>query len=173
LAPLLFLSGAAALILEVSWFRRTAQIAGGTAIAMGAVLAAVIGGMALGSLWIGRRADRSRNPLRLYGLLELGVALFALLTPLLLSASEGLFTLLLQRLEGLPALLTAAQFGLAALILAIPAVLMGGTLPAWRPPSARSAATGVARSAGSTRSTRSAPSPGRLPRGSCCCPPWA
>jgi spermidine synthase len=130
LAPLLFLSGAAALILEVSWFRRTAQIAGGTAIAMGAVLAAVIGGMALGSLWIGRRADRSRNPLRLYGLLELGVALFALLTPLLLSASEGLFTLLLQRLEGLPALLTAAQFGLAALILAIPAVLMGGTLPA-------------------------------------------
>ncbi|MHC4933424.1 MAG: fused MFS/spermidine synthase [Planctomycetota bacterium] len=130
LAPLLFLSGAAALILEVSWFRRTAQITGGTAIAMGAVLAAVIGGMALGSFWIGRRADRTRNPLRLYGFLELGIALFALLTPPLLSASEGLFTLLLQRLESFPALLPAAQFGLATLILTIPAVLMGGTLPA-------------------------------------------
>ena len=72
IAPLLFISGAAALVLEVCWFRRMAQIAGGTAVAMGAVLAAVIGGMAIGSWWFGRRADAHPAPLRLYGLLELG-----------------------------------------------------------------------------------------------------
>ncbi len=57
LASLLFCSGCAALILEVGWFRRTAQVAGATSIALAAVLAAVIGGMALGARWIGRRGS--------------------------------------------------------------------------------------------------------------------
>ena len=119
LAPLLFLSGAAALVLEVCWFRRMAQVAGGTAVAMSSVLAAVIGGMALGSLLFGRFADRARSPVRLYGALELGVALFALWVPSLIDAAGG-------------ALAAAApiQFLLSMLLLTPPAILMGGTLPA-------------------------------------------
>ena len=122
LLPLiLFASGAGTLILEVSWFRRTAQVAGATSVAMAAVLAAVIGGMAAGALWIGPRADRSPRPLRLYGLLEVGIAIFALVTPSLLTWAQGTF-------DALPGPL--ARFLLASLILAPPAVLMGGTLPA-------------------------------------------
>jgi spermidine synthase len=128
LIPLLFLSGAAALVLEVAWFRRTAQVAGGTAVAMAAVLAAVIGGMAAGSFLLGRTADRVRSPVRLYGILEAGVALGAILTPWLLSASESLFVGIERHLGGL--LATPARFLLATLLLAGPAVLMGGTLPA-------------------------------------------
>ena len=52
-AILLFFSGAAALVLEVAWFRRLAQVAGATSVALAGVLAAVIGGMALGSLLFG------------------------------------------------------------------------------------------------------------------------
>ena len=73
LAFLLFFSGAGSLVLEVCWFRRMAQVAGATSVAMGSVLAAVIGGMALGSWWVGRFADEHPRPLRLYGLLEAGI----------------------------------------------------------------------------------------------------
>jgi len=128
LSPLLFLSGASALILEVCWFRRTAQVAGATSIAMAAVLAAVIGGMAAGSLLLGRRADRTARPLRLYGLLEAGIVVGALLTPTLLDFSQAAFDGLQRHLGGIA--LTATRFGLATLLLAPPAVLMGGTLPA-------------------------------------------
>ncbi|MEN8152372.1 MAG: fused MFS/spermidine synthase, partial [Planctomycetota bacterium] len=127
---LLFLSGAGTLVLEVAWFRRMAQIAGATAIAMGAVLAAVIGGMAVGALLFGRRADRSPHPLRLYGLLEAGIALAAIVTPWLLDASRVAFDGLLARFSDHPALLSATQFLLATLLLAGPALLMGGSLPA-------------------------------------------
>ena len=50
---LLFLSGMTALILEVAWFRRLAQLVGGTSIALAGVLAAVIGGMAIGAFFFG------------------------------------------------------------------------------------------------------------------------
>jgi spermidine synthase len=130
LTPLLFLSGAAALVLEVSWFRRVAQVAGGTSVAMAAVLAAVIGGMALGAFWLGRRADRVESPLRLYGYLELGVTAFAVATPWLLDLSEGLFTTLQALFGGSPALLAATQFLTSTLLLTAPAILLGGTLPA-------------------------------------------
>jgi len=121
LALLLFLSGAGGLVLEVAWFRRMAQVAGATSVAMGAVLAAVIGGMALGAWWIGRRADRSPRPLRLYGLLEAGVAVAALVTPPLLEAAQPAFDALAGPLP---------RFLLASLLLAPGAVLMGGSLPA-------------------------------------------
>jgi spermidine synthase len=127
LASLLFLSGAGALILEVAWFRRTAQVAGATSTAMGAVLAAVIGGMALGAHLLGGPADRARRPLRLYAALEGGVALGAMLSPHLLDLARGGF----DALQHAPLALAAPlRFLLATVVLAPPAVLMGGTLPA-------------------------------------------
>lgn len=116
-----------------------AQVAGATSIAMAAVLAAVIGGMAVGSFLLGSRADRTGRPLRLYGWLEAGIACAALVTPTLLTSSQAAFDGLQRHLDG--ALLTAARFGLATLLLAPPAVLMGGTLPAV----ACAARTGTAR----------------------------
>ena len=130
LLPLLFCSGAAALVLEVAWFRRMSQVAGGDSIAMAGVLAAVIGGMAIGAWWLGPRADRSRSPLRLYGLLELGVAAGALLSPWLIGASEPLFTDLYRQFAERPLVLLAGRFALSVVLLAGPAILMGGTIPA-------------------------------------------
>ncbi|MCK6459669.1 MAG: spermidine synthase, partial [Planctomycetes bacterium] len=113
LAFLLFLSGAGALVLEVAWFRRTAQVAGATSVAMAGVLAAVIGGMAIGAHLLGRVADRSRDPLRLYALLEAGVALGAVLSPTLLDLARPAFD----------AATIPVRFLLATAILAPPAVL--------------------------------------------------
>ena len=76
---LFFLSGAAALVCEVAWVRSLSLIFGGSHLAVTTVLAVFMGGLALGGVALGRRADRAANPLRLYDLLELGVAGFALL----------------------------------------------------------------------------------------------
>ena len=130
LAALLFCSGAGALVLEVAWFRRVAQVAGATSVALGAVLAAVIGGMALGAWLFGRSAENAAQPLRLYGKLEAVIALLALATPWLLTASEALFIGITRTFAGSPALLLAARFVLSVVLLAPAAICMGGTLPA-------------------------------------------
>ena len=130
LAALLFCSGAGALVLEVAWFRRLAQVAGATSVALGAVLAAVIGGMALGAYLFGKTAQASPRPLRLYAKLEAIIAALAIATPWLLSASEAAFVGLTRALGDLPVLLLAARFLLSVLLLAPAAICMGGTLPA-------------------------------------------
>jgi hypothetical protein len=71
---LFFLSGAAALVYEVVWARSLALVFGGSHLAVATVLSVFMGGLRLGGWLLGRAADRSRRPLRLYALLELGIA---------------------------------------------------------------------------------------------------
>lgn len=85
-------------------------------------ISAFFAGLALGGWWLGRHADRLRQPLRLYALLELAVAVVGIAATLALGSSAGLFA----RLQGSIGLLAwALPFSLVAL----PALLMGGTLP--------------------------------------------
>src|SRR5438105_15685024 len=75
-------SGAAALIYEVAWTRLLTLQMGHTVAAASTVLAAFMGGLALGA-WI---AGRWRGGLRAYATLELLIALDALALPVLLAA---------------------------------------------------------------------------------------
>ncbi|MCK4579290.1 MAG: hypothetical protein KAU50_10900, partial [Candidatus Marinimicrobia bacterium] len=63
---------------EVIWLRQLNLIFGVTSAALAIVLAAFMGGLALGSYIFGRVADKLRNPLILYALLELGIGVYAL-----------------------------------------------------------------------------------------------
>jgi predicted membrane-bound spermidine synthase len=126
---LFFLSGLCGLVYEVLWARQLALVLGHTAAAQALVLAVFMAGLGLGSALLGRLADRVSSPLRLYGLLELGVGLLGLASPALLDGLSGLYLDLARR--GLPpALSWGLQAGLCALALLPPAALMGGTLPA-------------------------------------------
>src|SRR5215208_4406723 len=75
------LSGATGLIYEVLWARMLGLVFGATTFAISAVLAAFMGGLALGSAWAGKLAARIKRPLRVYGLLEIGIALYAVGVP--------------------------------------------------------------------------------------------
>ncbi len=75
---LLFLSGAAALICQVVWVRPLTLVFGRSHLAVTAVLSVFMAGLALGGYAIGRYADHVRKPLRFYGLLTLGIAVFGL-----------------------------------------------------------------------------------------------
>ncbi len=126
-----FLSGAAGLIYEVAWIRQAGTVIGNTTYAIGTVVGVYMGGLALGA-WIGgRMADRRRGGalLRLYGLLEAGVALSALLVAPLFSASEPLFAALWRSLGEASPVYLLLRVVLVAVALAAPTTLMGATLP--------------------------------------------
>ena len=69
-----FLSGFSGLVYEIIWMRKLTLIFGNTVHAVSTTLAVFMGGLALGSFLFGRAADRSSKPLRMYVLLELGIA---------------------------------------------------------------------------------------------------
>ena len=127
---LLFGSGFAALIYQIVWLREFRLIFGASTAASAAVLGIFMGGLGLGSAWLGQRSELTRRPLLFYGRLEILIALSAASTPALL----WLVKLAYIRTGGSVVLgqefATLLRLFLSALVLAIPTVLMGGTLPA-------------------------------------------
>lgn len=127
---LFFCSGAAALIYEVVWMRLLSFVFGNTTYAASVALAVFLGGLAGGALLYGRKADRRTDLLRLYGLLEAGAGLIALVLPaLLLDVLDPVYTWVYQRGGESLLALTAARLVLSAGLLVCPTILLGGTLP--------------------------------------------
>ncbi len=126
---LFFFSGASALIYEVVWGRMLVLVFGGTSYAIATVLAAFMGGLALGSYLFGRLIDRRGNPLLLYGLLEGGIGVWALLVPALFGLLNSGYSAAYATLE--PSLYTMSllRFAMTFIVLLVPTTLMGGTLP--------------------------------------------
>lgn len=126
---LFFLSGAAALIYEVTWVRSLSLVFGGSHLAVTTVLAVYMGGLALGSALFGKRADQTRRPLRLYGVLEIGIAAFALVFLGLSRVYPALYVPLARLAEESRPWLSLVRVGFTVVALLAPTTLMGGTLP--------------------------------------------
>jgi spermidine synthase len=129
-AILIFGSGLAALLYQTTWLREFRLIFGNSTAASAAVLGIFMGGLGLGSALLGKRAESTRRPLAFYAKLEFLIAASAALTPSLISliraayiASGGTFAM--GAVAG-----TFVRLLLATLVLAVPTLLMGGTLPA-------------------------------------------
>ncbi|WP_375759179.1 fused MFS/spermidine synthase [Corallococcus exercitus] len=129
-APLLFGSGLCALVYQTVWLREFRLIFGASTAASAAVLAIFMAGLGLGSALLGARADRQARPLAFYANLELLIAASAALSPFLVEAVRAIYI----ALGGTPVmglgLGTVVRLVLSLLVLAVPTVLMGGTLPA-------------------------------------------
>jgi spermidine synthase len=127
---LLFGSGLTALVYQVAWTRELRLVFGFSTAASAAVVAIFMGGLGFGGLLLGPRADRSDRPLAFYGRLELLIAASAAVTPLLIWLVRAAYiatggTGRLGMAGG-----TVVRLLLSAIVLALPTVLMGGTLPA-------------------------------------------
>src|SRR6185295_17676767 len=72
-------SGCAALVYEVVWFQLLQLSIGSSAVSLGVLLGVYMGGMCLGSLLLPRYLNRRNHPLRVYAMLELGIAIFGIL----------------------------------------------------------------------------------------------
>jgi spermidine synthase len=126
---LFFCSGASALIYEVLWSKFLSEMFGSTSYAQTVVLAAFMGGLAIGNRWFGRWSDTLKNPLAAYGILEIAIGIYAFLFPWLDRGVNGLFVLLGTPLVNHNGWLLALKGFLSALLLLGPTILMGGTLP--------------------------------------------
>src|SRR5438270_4432464 len=123
------LSGATGLIYEVLWARTLGLVFGATTFAISAVLAAFMGGLALGSAWAGRLAARIKRPLRAYGFIEIGVAAYALAVPLLFRSVDYLYAFIWEHTHPGFYTFNLWRFLLSCLVLLVPTTLMGATLP--------------------------------------------
>jgi spermidine synthase len=126
---LFFLSGALALVYEVVWARMMTHVFGSTALAVGTVLAAYMSGMAVGAWRIGKRADHHPNCLRLYALLEIGIAIMALGSHFLIHQLGTAQRLIYEWAGSSAPLFASARFLLAFSLVMAPTILMGATLP--------------------------------------------
>ena len=126
LAALLAGSGCAALIYEIVWFQLLQLVIGASAVSLGLLLAAYMGGLCLGSALFARFVPVRHHPLRVYAFLELGIAVFGMVAlfgvPLVgrlyvSGASQGMLGLILRGV-------------VAGACLLPPTILMGASLPA-------------------------------------------
>jgi len=126
---LFFCSGASALVYEVLWSKFLSEMFGSTIYAQTVVLAAFMGGLAIGNRLFGRWADALNQPLKVYGGLEIAIGVYALFFPMLDRAVNHLFVILGSPLITHSGWLLALKGVLSAVLLLGPTILMGGTLP--------------------------------------------
>ena len=124
-----FISGVAGLAYEVIWIRQLSLIFGTTSFAISTVLASFMGGMALGSWFFGKIADRRRDPLRLYAILELIIGVYCLLIPFLFQGITHIYVLTARSMGGSFYSMSLVRFLLCAIVILVPTTFMGATLP--------------------------------------------
>lgn len=119
-------SGCAALIYEIVWFQLLQLVIGSSAVSLGLLLAAYMGGLCVGSALLARVVSRWHHPLRVYALLEAGIGILGLVALLGVPLIGRLY--LVGPNQGLPGVVLRGS--VAVLCLVPPTLLMGASLPA-------------------------------------------
>lgn len=118
-------SGFCALAYEVLWTRIMVFFLGSTTYAFATMLAAFLFGIALGSMVFARWVDRIKHPVAIFGIVQLGIGLFALI---LMPAFEELYGMsrAFQSTFGASRFWT---FFSCFLVMCLPTFLMGASFP--------------------------------------------
>jgi spermidine synthase len=136
-----FLGGAAALILEVAWFRALMLIFGSSVYAISMMLSAFLLGLAAGAIFVAPRADRVADPVALLANWHVLIGFTATAVTFLVQLIPILYILVLERIGAGFGTMTTATFVLVFAALIIPTALMGAALPT----ALRMASTGLTR----------------------------
>ena len=129
LIPIYFLSGACSLAYEIIWQRQLKLTLGNTTYATSITVGVFMAGLAIGSYLVRNRADRFRNPIRAYSIVELLISVCALLIPLAFSGIDALYVTAYRSLALSGTWFLFAQVFVPAICLLVPTALMGSTLP--------------------------------------------
>lgn len=122
-------SGAASLILQVLWFKQLQFVLGSATVSVSVTVASFFFGLSLGSAVGGRIADTVDRPLKVYGFLELALALVSLAVTAFLSHWPTWVGWLAPMLDLQSPLRLPLMVALSLAILSLPTMLMGATLP--------------------------------------------
>jgi spermidine synthase len=121
--------GFTALVYEVSWSRALSMVMGSSIYAFSSMLAAFLLGIALGSVLIGSRLQRLRDPFLVYALGIALLGLLALLTVFLIPHLPSIFTLWVGTFGVQTGWLIAVQLVLSILVMLPPALVLGALFP--------------------------------------------
>jgi spermidine synthase len=119
-------SGFAALIYEMVWLQLLQLVIGSSAVSLGLLLAAYMGGLCLGSALFPRLISRRHHPLRVYASLEAGTAVLGVAALLGIPLASHVY--LAFATQGVAGLILRGV--VAAVCLFPPTILMGASLPA-------------------------------------------
>ena len=126
----IFISGASALIYQLIWVRLLGLVFGVSSFAVATVVAVFLLGLGLGSYFFGRWSERTRDPLRIYLYVELGIAATSLIAYAVIEALPVYQTLYEYAYNNLGFYgLSVARLLLSTLVLLPPVFLIGGTMP--------------------------------------------
>ena len=127
---LIFLSGAAALIYELIWFRMLNIIFGVSGFAVATVVSVFLLGIGIGSIIFGKLAEKTKNTLKMYAYIELGIAVFSILSFIIIQYTSIFDLIFFYSYNNLNLyLLSAVRFLITVIILIIPSIGIGGTIP--------------------------------------------
>ncbi len=119
------ISGFCALAYEVLWTRIMVFFLGSTTYAFATMLAAFLFGIALGSMVFSRWVDRIKQPIAVFGTVQLGIGLFALI---LMPAFEELYGMS-QAFQSTFGASRFWAFFSCFLVMCLPTFLMGASFP--------------------------------------------
>lgn len=121
-----FLSGFGSLVHEVVWQRMLVTLFGSTVYATSTVLFIFMAGLGVGAYLAPRSVKKQYAPAKAYALCEAGIALYAVLFPVIfhiLSFLDGFVP------YGAPGIQTASRFFISFIFLIPPVFLMGASFP--------------------------------------------
>ena len=126
---LLGLSGMTALIYEIIWIRPLSLVFGTTVFAVSTIISSFIFGLAIGSWIAGRYSDRVTNPLKYFALVQVGIGFYGIALLPIFGILPPVYLELYRALLPNHTLFFISQISLSFAVIAIPAILMGTTLP--------------------------------------------
>jgi len=127
-----FFSGMTGLIYEILWTRMITKVIGNAPFAVSIVLSVFMAGLGIGGYIGGKLTDRAKNNIQLvavYGFLEITIALYGMLIPLLLNFLMPLQSAFYNRLFDYFLYYNILTVIGCSFVILIPAVCMGATLP--------------------------------------------
>jgi len=123
------ISGMTALIYEIIWIRPLTLVFGTTMYAVSTIVASFILGLAIGSWIAGRFTDRLQNPLKYFALIQIAVGFFGILLLPIFDLMPKVYLDLYHLTYPNQQIFMIAQILMSMGMIAIPATLMGTTLP--------------------------------------------
>jgi spermidine synthase len=122
----IFLTGAAGLVYQVTWQKYLSRLLGADSIATSIILATFLGGLSLGYYLCGKFSTRLKHPLRGFALLEGAIGIWALAFPMIFAAVD---TLTRSWSFSAPVVILFQGVLCSAFLIGVPTICMGGTVP--------------------------------------------
>lgn len=109
--------------------RALSLVLGSTTYALSTMLASFMAGLTIGGYLGGLWADRSKQPAFIFGLLEAGIAIFGLITFILIKNLSPVYAWVFYNFHLSFSSFSFTQFFLSFVVMLIPTTLMGATFP--------------------------------------------